>query len=397
VRVQFPEGFLWGAATAAHQVEGGNVRSDWWLAEQDGRLQFASGAACEQYTRYEADFDLAVELGHTAHRLSVEWARIEPEPGVFDEREIEHYIGVLKALKARGLTSFVTLHHFTNPQWFARRGGWVAGDASQLFERYVRRIAPELAPYVDFWLTINEPSTVPPAGYVTGFWPPFRKLALFSAARMIEQQAIAHKRAYAALHELVPDARVGYTTTFLCWRPRNERSRWQQFLARTASWVSNYWFSDRVGDATDFIGLQFYLTLAVGWRPYGVGNMAGAPRNDLGWDIVPSGFRDVVNAAWRRYGKPIYITENGLADAADSRRADYIRDHLVELRRAMTDGADVRGYLHWSLLDNFEWAYGYAPRFGLVEVDFDTQVRTPRPSARVYERIIRDNGFEVTP
>ena len=395
MRVDFPDGFIWGAATAAHQVEGNNVHSDWWRAETLGTVKFPSGAACEQYTRYEADFDLARELGHNAHRLSIEWARIEPEPGVFDEAEIAHYVDVLKALKERGLTSFVTLHHFTNPVWFAERGGWTAHGAPELFERYVRRIVEPLAPYVDYWLTFNEPTTVPLEGYLMGEWPPHKRAALLSARRFIDTQAAAHILAYRAIHELVPGATVGYTVMFLNWRPLNPRSVWQRFLARRLERFSNYRFGDAVGEATDLIGLQYYVTLRLGLLPRLPGSIEGIPRSDMGWDIDAEGLYDVTLATWKRYGKPIYITENGVADAWDTRRESFIVTHLTELRRAMDAGADVRGYLYWSFLDNFEWAHGYAPRFGLVEVDYETQERTPRGSALAYRKIITENGFDT--
>lgn len=392
--VEFPEGFWWGAATAAHQVEGDNVHSDWWRAEQSGSVCFPSGRAAEQYTRYESDFDLAVELGHNAHRISVEWSRIEPERGSVDAEQVEHYVRVLAALKARGLMTFVTLHHFTNPAWFADLGGWESREAPVLFERYVRAIAPALAEYVDVWLTINEPTTVPQQGYIEGAWPPHKRFAARAALRVIDAQADAHVRAYRAIHELVPGATVGYTVALVNWRPNNPRSLWQRFLAGRLSAITNYRFGDRVAGAHDLIGVQYYFTLPVGWLPKGPGSAAGAEKTDLGWDIVPEGLGDVTTAAWRRYRRPIVVTENGLADAADSRREAFIREHLRSLRAAMDEGADVRGYLHWSLIDNFEWAFGYAPRFGLVAIDYETQKRTVRPSAWAYKRIIEEGGFD---
>jgi beta-glucosidase len=394
VRIEFPKGFWWGAATSAHQVEGGNTASDWWRAEQRGTVRFPSGRAAEQYTRYESDFDLAVELGHNAHRISIEWARIEPARGTFDADQIQHYVAVLSALKSRGLTTFLTLHHFTNPAWFADIGGWESREASALFERYVRAIVPALAEYVDVWLTINEPTTVPQQGYIAGAWPPHKRLAARAALRVIDAQADAHKLAYRAIHSLVPNAIVGYTATFINWRPKNPRSRWQQFLARKLAELTNFRFSDRVAGEHDLIGVQYYFTLPVGWRPYGPGAGASAETSDLGWEIAPEGLGEVTRAAWERYGKPIVITENGLADAADSRREAFIREHLRALRGAMASGADVRGYLYWSLIDNFEWAFGYEPRFGLVAVDYATQERTVRASAWSYKRIIEEGGFE---
>lgn len=394
MRVEFPEGFRWGAATAAHQVEGDNTNSDWWHAERNGTVPYASGSACEHYSRYESDLDTAVEIGHNSHRLSVEWARIEPVQGEFDEVQIAHYVDVLRALKDRGLTSYVTLHHFTNPLWFAAQGGWTNREAPAHFERYVARIAGPLAPYVDYWLTFNEPTTVAQQGYLSGEWPPHARYAAHKALRIIDRQALAHKLAYRTLHRLVPDAVVGYTVALVNWRPIDPGSAIHRRMTRILTYFTNYRFSDQVGDETDLIGAQYYFTVLTSWRPRYPGAITTAEKSDLGWDIVPEGMYDVVTDIWRRYRKPIHVTENGLADADDSRRERFLLAHLRELHRAMEDGADVRGYLHWSLLDNFEWAFGYAPRFGLISVDYDTQRRSIRPSARAFERIIRSNGFD---
>jgi beta-glucosidase len=357
-------------------------------------VPYASGSACEHYIRYEDDFDLLAELGHTAHRISIEWARIEPQPGEFDSSQIQHYADVLKSLKSRGMTTYATLHHFTNPEWFARMGGWMSAEAPALFERYAACVAEPLAPYVDYWLTFNEPTTVPMQGYLAGEWPPHIRRAPLKALRAIDTQATAHVRAYREIHRLVPGAVVGYTGAFVNWRPINARSPIHRGLVSLLRYFTNHRFGDRVREATDIVGVQYYFTLPVGWLPRRPGTIAGAEKTDIGWDITPSGLYDVVTDAWRRYRKPIHVTENGLADADDSRRERFIRSHLRELRRAMDDGADVRGYLYWSLLDNFEWAFGYSPRFGLVEVDYETQRRSIRPSAKVFARIIRDRGFE---
>jgi len=395
MRIEFPQGFAWGASTSAHQVEGGNTLNDWWRFEQQRRVPEASGVACDQFNRYEQDFDLAVELGHSAHRLSIEWSRIEPRSGVFDSDAIGHYVSVLQALKARGLASFVTLHHFTNPVWFADEGGWTSSRAPERFERYVQRIVEPLAPHVDFWMTINEPTAVSFAGHLFGEWPPARRMDIAGAYRQLDSMAEAHLRAAQVIRRHVPDAQVGFANLLMNWRLADPRSWWQQRVMRFADDFANHRFCDQVRESLDFIGVQYYHTLRVGWRPYGPGHLVGTQKTDMGWDIVPEGLAAVVSACWERYGIPMYVTENGLADASDSLRAQFIRDHLKALAGAMADGADVRGYLHWSLLDNFEWALGYAPRFGLVEVDFETQVRTPRPSAYLYRDIIRDNGFEV--
>lgn len=392
--VSFPAGFLWGASTSSHQVEGGNTRNDWWAFEQQGRVPDSSGDACDHYHRYESDFDLAVELGHTAHRLSIEWSRVEPQPGVFDAEEIEHYVRVLQALKRRGLVTFVTLHHFTNPLWFSQAGGWTGKDAATSFERYVTAIAPEIAAYVDYWITINEPTQVAFAGYLFGEWPPGHRWDLVGAYRQLDAMADAHFAAARAIKRVEPSAHVGYANQSMNWRCNDDTSPWQRMVRDFMDDFTNRRFCDRVADSLDFIGVQYYHTLRVGWRPYGPGHLSGTVTTDVGWDIVPEGLEKVVTECWKRYRIPIFITENGLADGADKRRSDFITDHLIALAKAIDGGADVRGYLHWSLMDNFEWAEGFAPRFGLVEVDYATQQRTPRASAHLYREIIAANGFE---
>lgn len=395
MRVSFPEGFLWGASTSSHQVEGGNTLNDWWAFEQRGGVPEPSGAACDQYHLYEADFDLAVELGHSAHRLSIEWSRIEPQRGVFNADEIDHYVRVLAALKDRGLVTFVTMHHFTNPLWFAQAGGWTWSGAPECFGAYVARVAPALSPYVDFWMTINEPTQVAFAGYIFGEWPPARHFDIPGAYRQIDTMAAAHRVAAEAIKTAHPGAQVGFSDIQFNWRCENPASRWQRAVHRFIDDFSNHRFCDQVKDCADFIGVQYYHTLKVGWRPYGPGHLSGVETTDIGWNISPEGLEAVTTACWQRYGLPIYITENGLADAADTKRTAFIRDHLAALARAIDGGADVRGYLHWSLVDNFEWAMGFTPRFGLVAIDYVTQQRTPRPSARAYKEIISGNGFDL--
>lgn len=388
---EFPEGFLWGASTSAHQVEGGNTLNDWWRFEQQHRVPDSSGDACDQYNRYEQDFDLAVELGHTAHRLSVEWSRIEPRQGEFDVAAMDHYERVLVALRSRGLRTFLTLHHFTNPVWFADAGGWTWQRAPEMFSRYAARVAERLAPYVDFWMTINEPTSITFNGYLFGAWPPAHRADLSGAYRQLDTMADAHLLAVQAIRSHAPGAQIGFANILMNWRPDNPRSRWQERVRAFMDDFSNHRFCDAVAGSLDFIGVQYYHTLRVGWRPYGPGHIAGVPKTDIGWDVVPDGLAAVVTDCWRRYRLPIYVTENGLADASDSMRCAFIEDHLRALHTAIADGADVRGYLHWSLLDNYEWAFGYPPRFGLVAVDYESQARVPRPSAYLYRDIIRSN------
>lgn len=382
--------FLYGAATSAHQVEGNNVHNDWWAWERAGvGRRVPSGLASDQYRRYRDDFALAQSLGHTAHRLSLEWSRIEPVRGQWDEAALRHYRLVLEELRERGLASFVTLHHFTNPLWFAQRGGWERSDAVELFDRYVRLVVQRFGDVVDFWITFNEPMVFAAEAYFHGRWPP-QKRSVRSGLRVIRVLSRAHRRAYRTIHLLLPRAHVGLAKHFIFFVPADAAQVGDRLVARLYSWWFNHRFLELTRGAHDFVGVNYYFTAAKRFRfssPFFGTEPWSGPVSDLGWPLSPDGLERVLREA-ARYRLPLYVTENGLADAADTQRADFIRSHLRAVERAQQRGADVRGYLYWSLLDNFEWDLGFEPRFGLVAVDYRTQVRTVRPSAYVYKAII---------
>lgn len=359
-------GFLYGAATSAHQVEGGNVLNDWWEWEKNTPGIEQSGKAADHWNRYKEDIALAKTLGHNAHRFSIEWSRIEPEPGVFSRAAVEHYRSVLKEIRRHNMKSFMTLHHFTNPLWFSRNGGWTTGNAPEAFERYVQYIVQHLSEEVDFWVTVNEPMVYASQSFWRKRWPP-QEHNLRRYVRVVHNLARAHTRAYRIIHRFAKNAHVGIAKHFIANKP----------------FVSNWWFNHRFFQLTprthDFIGVNYYFPNE--WEKF------KGEKSDLGWPIYPEGLTQAL-LAYTRYRKPMYVTENGIADAQDSRRAEFIRSHLRAVEVAQQQGADVRGYLHWSLLDNFEWADGFAPRFGLIEVDYKTLERKIRPSAYVYKAII---------
>ncbi len=363
----FPKGFLWGSATSAYQVEGGNRNSDWEVLSPQ-----KAGAACDHYRRFEEDFDLIRNLNQNACRLSVEWARIEPEKGQFDAQEVAHYRKVLEALKRRGIKPLVTLHHFTNPLWVFRRGGWKNSDTVNYFSSYVRFVVTQLGDLCDFWVTINEPTVYASEGYLWGRWLPGRHDPL-EAALVLRYLLTAHRKAYEVIHAIQPEAQVGlaYALTYL--RTPTGGYPFNPLDQKVMDWAGRQ----------DFLGVNFYR--AVGW-------VKDLPKDDLGWAICPSGLFEIL-LKLRERQLPLYVTENGIADAEDSLRANYITDHLSAVWRALKAGADVRGYFYWSLLDNFEWAKGFGPRFGLVEVNYETQERKVRPSAQVYARIAKRNSL----
>ncbi len=391
--VTFPPGFLWGASTSAHQIEGGNEHSDWWAWEQAGHVAEKSGLAADSWNRWSSDLDLAASLNLGIYRFSIEWSRVEPEPGRFDESAIERYVQMARGVRARGMQCMVVLWHFTNPAWLADGGQpWHDDRSPEAFERYVRRVVPALAPYVDWWATMNEANTYVDHGWMRGDWPPGGSGEWAGAMRAYEYLARGHRRAYAAIRELAGDrACIGLTHVMPWAHPAQGVSSALTAPHRTFfHWEAAHFFLDKVRGELDWLGVQYYFDTPMNARVQVDGD-GDVPRTDLGWRIYPEGMYGVVREAHRRYRVPILVTENGLADAADAQRGRFILDHLAWLARAIDEGCDVRGYLHWSLIDNFEWAHGFAPRFGLAEVDYQTFERTPRPSARLYAQIARGN------
>jgi len=397
--LDFPEGFLWGAATSSHQVEGNNTQNDWWAWENSHQpAEKRSAAADDQYHLFEEDFALIKSLGHNAHRLSIEWSRIEPEEGVFSAEAIAHYQQVLKSLKSKGIKVMLTLHHFTNPHWLAHIGGWENFKTPGLFERYVRKIVPELAEYVDLWVTINEPGVYTFMSYLNGLWPPQKKSNL-AAMKVNVNLARAHKKAYNAIHELVKDAQVGIAHNVLTFNAYHHHSFLEMFFQFGLDTGSNHLFYKLTTLGThDFIGINYYFNeyiSSVGQAKFpSIVDIVTTKKavTDLGWEIYPEGMFEIL-MDFSDYKKPIYITENGLASTNDDRRCRFLISYLQEIYHAISSGVDIRGYFHWSLLDNFEWADGFTPRFGLIEVDYKTQKRTPRLSALVYQKIIENNGI----
>jgi beta-glucosidase len=404
---RFPPGFLWGAATAAHQVEGDNRASDWWAFEQAGSLPFQSGDACRHYLLFEQDFDLAKAWGHNAHRFSIEWSRIEPRRGAVDLATLDHYREVIDALRARGIEPVVTLHHFTNPAWFAEAGGWLERRNLAHFARYVELVAKRLGDRVRWWLTINEPTVYAKNAFVSGNWPPCRKGDWAAAWRAIRNMGRGHRLAYEILHRHRPDALVGFAHSGPLVAPRQParaRDRMAAFLRDLfLNRLPVRLMTGPAGRRLDFFGLNYYCRTLVHWRPRGSAALFGAdwlvddqgvPRafGDIGWEIYPAGLKRQL-ARFSRYGVPVLVTENGLATTDEELRLAFLRDHLRSLAQAVADGLPVAGYLYWSLIDNFEWSSGTAPRFGLAATDFATQRRTPRPAAAYFANVCRANAL----
>lgn len=408
----FPQNFLWGSATAAHQVEGNNRNSDWWEWEQAGHCKNGqrSGDACDQYHRFHDDFALLKQLHQNAHRLSIEWARIEPRPGEFDRAEIEHYRAVLTALRELSIEPVVTLHHFTNPIWLTQRGGWANPDVVRLFGRYVSKVVEELGDLVRYWVTLNEPNFYATAAYLQGQFPPARSNPL-TLMRVVGNLVRAHGRAYQTIHRLSPKAQVGvahHWRLFDPYRP-NQLDRRVAGLRHTlfnrafpemlVDGILRFPFGfgqfvPEARDSQDFFGLNYYtrefdaFSLRRPMDLFAREVVTAAPRDASGSEIYPEGFGRVLREV-ASFGKPILVTENGVADRSDELRPSFLVSHLLALHRAMQAGVPVIGYLHWTTLDNFEWNEGFSLRFGLIDVDFATQERRIRPSGHLYAEICR--------
>lgn len=405
----FPEGFLWGAATASHQVEGGTV-NDWseWEKHNATRLakesvnhfgqlpcwervqkeatnpaNYLSGSSTDHYRRFEEDFDIAKSLNHNVYRFSLEWGRIEPEKGVFDTNELEHYKSVILALKERGLEPFVTLWHWTLPLWLRDEGGLIAKDFPDYFARYTEEVIEALGSEIHFVVTLNEPDVVTSHSYLKGAWPPQQK-SIVQFLRATFSLIKAHKKAYAITKRMYPDIQVGIAKHNVYFEVA-KKNVWNTFLKKIAGSIWNHWWLNRIKHFQDFIGLNHYHRNVIdGWY----GKNPNEVVTDFGWEFVPESLTGALTDLIT-YGKPIYVTENGLADATDELRQQFIPRAIAAIEKALEQGADVRGYMYWSLLDNFEWDKGYWLKFGLIAVDRTTFERTIRPSARIYADLIQ--------
>lgn len=417
----FPDGFRWGVATAAHQVEGNNRDNDWWRWEQQpGRIQAGhrSGCACDWWENAEADLDRAAGLGLNALRLSVEWSRIEPRPGEFDTGALNRYRHILEGVRERGMEPMVTLHHFTNPVWLAEQGGWESAETIRRFARFVRRVVQDLGALCDLWCTLNEPNVYAFLGYMEGTWPPGRS-DMGAAMRVLRHMLLGHAAAYREIHALQPGARVGFAHNMRVLDAANPRSYQDRLVAWVADWsynqaplraLSRGWWVPPLGVAPapalrgtlDWIGLDYYTRDRIAFdvsRPQELFaqrlHSPDAERLDGGYgEFYPRGmFRCLRRLA--RLGVPIYITENGVPDDDDDQRPRHLLAHLAQVWQGIQHGWPVRGYYHWTLVDNFEWAEGWTLRFGLIALDPDTQVRQPRASADLYAQIARAKA--ITP
>jgi len=401
----YPHGFLWGVATAGHQVEGSNVNSDVWALEHAKPTFFAesSGGACDQYQRYPEDIALLAQLGFNSYRFSLEWSRIEPSQGEFLTTELDHYRRVLAACHEHGVSPVLTFNHGTSPRWFAAKGGWESPEASEAFARFCEKAAGHLGDLVTVASTLNEPNiglllkwlNLPPAiseiqtamlksAAAASGSDRFSSIFAGDAVKAQAQLLKAHHLGYAALKAGPGKYPVGVNLAIMDDQAVGADSQHDRKRAECYTpWLE-------AASHADYVGVQTYGRSLIG-NQGPIAPAAGAELNQMGEEFYPEALENTIRYAAAATRKPVYVTENGLATEDDSRRVEYIKRALAGVERCLHDGVDVRSYIHWSLLDNFEWLFGYRPKFGLIAVDRKTQQRTVKPSARYLGGIAQQN------
>jgi len=383
----FPDGFLWGTATAAHQVEGGNVNNDWWAFEHAPGTPCAqsSGDACDSWHRWEEDLDLVAGLGLGAYRFSLEWSRVEPAPGEWSAAALEHYRRICAGCHDRGIVPVVTFHHFTSPKWLADDGGWEAPGTPERFARFCERAVGALGDLIGWACTVNEPNVVSLMGYLAGFFPPGAS-DRSRRHRVNDAFCRAHRLAVDALRSGPGSFPVGLTLSMSDYQvlPGGEER-----ADKIRAGHEDVFLAATEGD--DFIGVQTYSRTRVG--PEGMlGPEAGVPTTQMGYEVWPEALEATVRRAAQVTGLPVVVTENGIGTDDDAERVGFLARAIEGVARCLADGVDVRGYLCWSLLDNFEWTLGYRPTFGLVAVDRQTFERRPKSSAHWFGALAAANG-----
>ncbi len=414
----FPQDFLWGSATSAYQVEGNNSNNDWWVWEQgadhilDGGR---SGLANDWWENAEADIERMAEIGTNAHRLSLEWSRIEPEPSVFDEDALNRYREILQAMQRRNIEPMVCLHHFTNPLWLVEKGDFDSDLVVDYFERYATKTVQALGDLAPKWLTFNEPMVYFVYRYLEGLFPGTEHRGWRAGLRAMTNMLRCHSAAYHAIKAVRPESQVGLAKHHRVIEPRPGGHRLDRWWAGRVSWFFNdIWMDSMVtgrlrwpfgrgriknlAGTFDFTAINYYSRSLVRFPPrrgrlYEKTAPPGAAMTDDDFfEIYPQGLFKAIQANLR-FGKPIYISENGLPDARDKQRPGFLLTHLREVWRAISFNFPVMGYYHWTLVDNFEWDRGWQQRFGLIELDPETQERTWRPSGRLYSEICHSNSI----
>ncbi|EKE19559.1 MAG: hypothetical protein ACD_8C00138G0002 [uncultured bacterium] len=407
MKLQFPKDFQWGVATSSYQVEGGNSNSDWWQWEKLGRADNESGRACDYWNLYKQDHDLLEQLGVKMFRCSIEWARVETADGEFDEKAIAHYREIFEDLKKRNIKTQVTLWWWTSPIWFQEKYGFHKKESVEIFARYVQKVVDELGDLIDVFTVLNEPMVPLGQGFLAGAFPPgFKNPIKFLKA--VNYIAEAYKKSYQIIHEKYPDKQVGITYLYN-WYESEGFGILLNTINRIAQWYRIDLLGNKIKGCQDYVGVNYYR---LGKIKFSLKNFRMDSRNqtylgftieeDLGnvmkWISYPQGMYKVLKEAGEKFKLPIYITENGgptRTGIEDADRIEFIKSHLAMVHRAISQGVDVRGYNFWSLMDNLEWLYGYEPKFGLIEMDYETLERKPRKSFYEYAKICKTSELEI--
>lgn len=411
----FPKDFLWGASTASHQVEG-NTYNQWTVWELENANEFAktaekrlswipewdkfkseaenpenylSGKGVKHYELYRHDLDILQKLNMNSFRFGIEWSRLEPEPGVWNAEGFAHYKEYIEEMLSRGIVPVINLWHWTMPVWFTDMGGFEKRKNIRYFERFVAKVCAELPiSSLKYVITLNEPNVYASFGYATGEWPPNKKNWL-EFIKVYYNLTKAHKRAYKILKRCKKSLQIGVASQLANIQPKRPHNFLDSVATKWMRYFWNWWFLNRINRYQDYVGFNYYFT-----DYYSLGDYKGRkshifhrdnpalPKNDLGWYMEPEGIYALLVRVNAHYKKPIIIAENGVADADDKYRKWWIEETIIAMERALSEGIQLKGYFHWSLLDNFEWAYGWWPKFGLVHVDRKTMKRTVRPSAK---------------
>lgn len=404
--VSFPESFIWGTATAAHQIEG-NQKNNWTNFEEKMGLEM-SGDACDHWNRWGDDFSLLSELGVSSYRFSIEWSRLEPEEGQWDQGAMDTYSDMVDDLMSRGIRPMPTLHHFSHPNWWEEKGGFTDRGNLDDFLSYCERVFDQLSDRVGIWCTINEPTVFSAMGYTLGQFPPGRR-SIRLTLRVMRNMMRAHAMVYRSLKERDPKSEIGLAKNVTLFDPAK---RWSPIDWAVATILERLWngswrsgirdgrmLGSRIPeakDSLDFVGLNYYTHFISGlFIPTSTEELSFPKREheiatDFGYPMYAEGLRRAIDFV-SELGVPIEITENGVADSSDSLRTQHLMRHIWVISEAIKDGKDIRSYHHWSLMDNFEWAEGYSMRFGLYSVDFNTQDRILRKSGEAYRSLIESH------
>lgn len=416
----FPSKFLFGAATASHQVEGNNTNNNWWAWEaESGRILNGdkSGSACDWWGgRWKEDFDRAADAGQNAHRLSIEWSRVQPTPDQWELGVLDHYREMVRGLLERDMIPMVTLHHFSDPLWFSEMGGWENPDACDYFAKYVSKVIEALQEYVSLWATINEPNVLVASAYIFGDFPPGKR-DFRTAQRVMYNLVHAHASAYHVIHQLQPGARVGVALNYRPFQPARSWSPLDRGMAGLLSNLFNDFFPrafttgklrypfarkriPTAANTQDYLGINYYCGENVSFNLLRSTDLftrrfypPEAELSETGMIAnMPQGLFEGLKWA-KGFNLPVFITENGVEDSTDRLRPRYLVQHLHQVWRAVNFNYPIEGYFYWSLVDNFEWERGWTQRFGLWELDVETQARRKRPSADLYQAICRTKGI----